>query len=418
MGQRSRSLQPSLSAAHLFGARLRQRRVERELSQHTLGRLVHVSGDLIGKIEKGERRANHDLVDRCDRALACDGELVALWAAAEAEHRGVRATPGAVERETVLAHLPALRRVLNAYDLPDDGPSPPLDEVRHGVERFVGMRLASQYVGLAEELPSALPAYLRAYHAAHGQRRAELARLLAQAFRAADAIADKFGLYDLSARIIGILTLMAEESGDAPTIAAAAYVRAEIFFASGEWDIGRRMLERAATAMTPIGDVSTAAYGALHMRAAVLAARAGRPDRARDHIDEAAGVAAHIQEGVYAGTAFGPASVRIHHVSLAMDAGDPADALRIASGWVPPLRVPAERRSHFFVDLADAQTRCGRYEDAVTTLQAARKVAPQHVRYHPQVKAALLTLSHRVPSPSSTLRDLARWTGVAAGLRS
>ncbi|GII23700.1 hypothetical protein Pme01_32970 [Planosporangium mesophilum] len=296
---------------------------------------------------------------------------------------------------------------------------PPLAEVRFGVERFVEMRLAPQYVGLAEELPSALPVYLRAYHAADGRRRADLARLLAQTFRAADAIADKFGFYDLSARIIGILNLLAEESGDGPTVAAAAYVRAELFFASGDCDTGRRMLERAAAAMTlDGGGPVAAAYGALHMRAAVLAARAGRPDRARDHIDEAAAAATHVHENIYTGTAFGPASVRIHHVSLAVDAGDPADALRIASGWVPPLAVPAERRSHFFVDLADAQARCGRDEDAVTTLQVARKVAPQHVRYHPQVKSTLLSLSHRFRSPPLALSELTRWTGVVAEFRS
>jgi hypothetical protein len=380
--------------------------------------LIHVSGDLIGKIEKGERRANRDLARRCDSLLGCGGDLVGLWDAVEAEERGVRSPTRTIERETVLAHLPALRRVLDAYDLPDDGPLPTLDEVRIGVDRLVGMRLGSQYVGLAEELPSELQSYLRAFHAASGQRRTELARHLVQALRAADAIADKFGMYDLSGRIIGLLSLMAMASGDAPTIAAAAYVRAEIFFASGDWDTGCRMLERAAASVPSAAGPVAAAYGALHMRAAVLAARAGRLDQANDHIAEATATAARTDEGIYTGTAFGPDSVRIHHVTLAVDAGDPADALRLAAGWVPPLRVPAERRSHFFVDLADAQTRCGQHEHAVTTLQVARKVAPQHVRYHPQVNATVQTLMRQIPATSPALTELARWTGVAAELRS
>ncbi|MEV7227259.1 helix-turn-helix transcriptional regulator [Polymorphospora sp. NPDC051019] len=417
MGQKPRQLQPALSAGHLFGARLRQRRADAGLSQQKLGRLVHISGDLIGKIEKGERRANRDLARRCDSALGCAGALLQLWDRVEAEERGVRSPTGAIERETVLSCLPALRRVLDAYDLPDDGPAPTSDEVRRGVGRLVAMRLSSQYVGLAQELPETLQSYLRAYHSAVGQSRAELARHLTQAFRAADAIADKFGMYDLSARIIGMIGQVAAESGDEPTIAAAAYVRAEVFFANQDWQVGRRMLEQAA-AYLPSGDGPMAAsYGALQMRAAVLAARAGRPDQAGEHIAEAtAAAAARTAEGVYAGTAFGPDSVRIHHVTLAVDAGDPAEALRLAAGWVPPLHVPPERRSHFFVDLADAQVRCGRHEEALTTLQTARRVAPQHVRYHPQVQATVRTLVQQA-TVSSALGELSRWTGVASGIR-
>lgn len=410
MAQKPRPLQPHLSAVHLFGARLRQHRVERGLSQHALGRLVHVSGDLIGKIEKGERRAGHDLVRRCDAELGVGGRLVELW---HTVHSDAGTSVGAVERDAVVAHVPALRRVLDAYDLPADGPVPDLDAVRPGVRRIVDMRLASQYLGLAAELPLILPAYLRAFHASTGWRRAELARLLAQALRAADAIADKFALYDLSARIIGIMAGVADESGDEPTLAAAAYVRAEVFFASGDWATGLRMLERAAASLpSRRGEAMTAARGALHMRAAVLAARDRQTERARDHIAQAADAAQRIPEGIYTGTAFGPASVRIHRVSLALDAGQPADALRAAAQWAPPLSVPAERRSHFFVDLATAQAQCGRPDDALSTLQVARRVAPQHVRYHPQVKATLLALSEQPPVRASALRELAGWAGV------
>jgi DNA-binding XRE family transcriptional regulator len=399
-----------LSVRHLFGARLRQYRVERGLSQQALGRLVHVSGDLIGKIEKGERAASSDLARRCDAELAAEGRLIELRAVMD---KTVSGSAGAVEREAVVSHLPALRRVLDAHDLPEDGPLPDLDTVRRGVARIVSMRLASQYQGLATELPTILPAYLRAFHASTGQQRAELARLLTQALRAADAIADKFALYDLSARIIGILTSFAEASGDEPTMAAAAYVRAEVFFANGDYLTGRRMLERAATALSSIEAPPMAAvYGALHMRAAVLAARAGQRDSAYDHIAEAAEAAARTSDGIYTGTAFGPSSVRIHQVSLAIDAGAPADALRVAKEWVPPLDVPAERRSHFFVDVADAQTQCGHSDEALATLQVARRIAPQHIRHHPQVKTMLLTLTQETPRVSPALRELTKWTGA------
>ncbi|HEX8345711.1 MAG TPA: helix-turn-helix transcriptional regulator, partial [Actinoplanes sp.] len=353
MGQRPRPLRPDLSPAHLFGARLRQYRIERGLSQQALGRLVHVSGDLIGKIEKGERRASRDLAGRVDACLGVDGSLVDLRTDVEA------GGGDAGERATVMAHLPALRRVLDAYDQPDDGPVPTPAEVRRGVEHIVAKRLDSQYLRLVADLPVTLPGYLRALDRASGRQREELATLVAQVLRAADAIADKFSLYDLSARIIGLVTAVAQASGDEPTIAAAAYIWAETFFASGEYETGRRMLERAANRLPVVGAGRVAAaYGALHMRAAVLAVRGGQQGRAHEHIAEAASVAARTPEGVYTGTAFGPVSVKIHQVSLAIDGGSPEEALRVAAGWLPPSELPAERRSHFFVDLADARARC------------------------------------------------------------
>jgi hypothetical protein len=45
------------------------------LSQKRLGRLAHASGDLIGKIEKGERRPAPDLIDRLDTLLETGEEL-------------------------------------------------------------------------------------------------------------------------------------------------------------------------------------------------------------------------------------------------------------------------------------------------------------------------------------------------------
>jgi DNA-binding XRE family transcriptional regulator len=410
-------LHPHLSFVHLFGARLREYRVDRGLSQRALGRLVHVSGDLIGKIEKGERSTNQDLAHRCDKALGADGRLADLWSAIDAQVHGAPIISGAVERDAVMARLRPLRRVLDAHDLPSDGPVPDLGNVRKGARRMVEARLASQYLSLATELPALMSAHLRAFHASAGPRRAEFARLLTQVFRAADAIADKFALHDLSARIIGMMAAIATESGDEATVAAAAYVRAEVFFANEDWETGRRMLERAAGSLPSVATAPlAAAYGALHMRAAVLAARARCPDRAADHITEAASVAAHTPDGIYTGTAFGPTSVRIHQVSLAVDSGRPDQALGLATDWVPPLDVPAERRSHFFVDLADASAACGRLDEALKALQVARRIAPQHVRFHPQVRTTLLAIAERSTRSSAPLRDLTRWAAVDSHL--
>ena len=63
-----------------LGAELRGQRLSRGLSLAALGRLVHVSGDLVGKIEKADRRPQLDLLTRLDVVLEADGRHCKLGA--------------------------------------------------------------------------------------------------------------------------------------------------------------------------------------------------------------------------------------------------------------------------------------------------------------------------------------------------
>jgi hypothetical protein len=292
------------------------------------------------------------------------------------------ADPGLTDR------LPALRAALDAYNLPDDGPVRPVGELRRQVTEVVRLRLDARYDRLVVVLPPLLAELQRGLQKHAGQRRAVFADLLVQSYRAADAVAFKYGYLDLSARIIGLLGWAAGQSGDELTAAAASYVRAEVFLASGNVATGRRMLVRSADRLMPESSVpAAAAYGALHMRAAVLAGRAGRRGAVADHLAEARTVAGRVREGIYGGTAFGPASVRIHELSAYLGAGDPDSALAAVGDWRPPPDLPAERRSHFLVDLARARALVTDWDAASAALLAARDTAPEHVRTHPDVPA-------------------------------
>jgi hypothetical protein len=326
-------------------------------------------------------------------------------------HRGRSAIGDAPAQ--VRQFIPALRSVLDLYDMPEDGPVMSVDDLRSRTARLVGWRLNSEYSKLASELQVMLPELTRALHTYRAGARADVASLLVQAYRAADAVVNKFGLYDLSARTINILQWAAEQAQSPTTVAISAYVRGENFFASGEFASGRRVLERAAEQVrvgTTVGE--SAAFGALHMRAAVLAARAGQSDYARAHLREAHDAARQVDEGVYGGTAFGPGSVRIHEVSLALNLDDPTGALAAAAGWEPGTSLPAERRSHFYVDLARAQLLTRRYDHVGRSLHKAWTIAPQHIRAHPQVRAIL---TDATISGEAGLRDMRRQIGVSPG---
>ena len=148
------------------------------------------------------------------------------------------------------------------------------------------------------------------------------------------------------------------------------------------------------------------------MRAAVVAARAGLARQADSHLDEAAATARHIPDNVYYGTAFGPSSVRIHAAAAAAEQGDAETVLARARGWQPPPAVPAERRSHYFIELARARLWAGDRSKALAALHEARKIAPQHTRCNPQARQTLVTLIRLQRHAPDHLLSFAAWAGI------
>jgi transcriptional regulator with XRE-family HTH domain len=314
--------------------------------------------------------------------------------------------------DAVHAAIPRLRRALDSIDLPDDGPTRSSTHLRTDVVRMIEHRLQARYMQLAWHLPGVISELARAIDSHDGHNSRDAAALMTLALRAADGVAYKFGYLDLSARMIDLMRASALAAEDPLLLAAVSYVRTETFFATGDLDTASRLLVRAADDLS-IGRENSApaaaCYGALHMRAAVVAGRAGKPDTAWDHLGEAHRAARQVPEAIYFGTAFGPASVRIHELAVAVELGDSPAAVQRAAAWHPPDHLPAERRSHYYIDLARAHLRLGHHEDAYLGLETARQVAPQHVREHPQVRQTLSALLRTHGSPSDGLLDLAAW---------
>src|SRR6202044_3689781 len=71
---------PAVSPLRVFGAMLRFYRTQAGLSQTDLGARVHFSGDLVSKIEMGQRIATEEFTAACDGLpnLATGGALTEL----------------------------------------------------------------------------------------------------------------------------------------------------------------------------------------------------------------------------------------------------------------------------------------------------------------------------------------------------
>jgi transcriptional regulator with XRE-family HTH domain len=379
-----------------IGRRLAAIRISRHKTQETLAKQANISLSLLRKIEQGSRSPSDHVLHTLADALATTAEQITGHA-------------GSTDSR-VHTRIEFLRTAIGAYDFPDDGPVRPLRELEVAVDTTVRQRLTSQYGLLIADIPALLGELNRAVRVFTGRNATHAHRLLAMALRGADSVAYKFNYYDLSNHIIQLMRWSAHQSEDEILTATVAYIHTETFFANGDLERGLRRLEAAIEAAPePTDSPSMAARGALHMRAAIVAARLVNTELAFDHLRHARILANAVPEGIYYGTAFGPSSLHVHEVSLWIELGDATGALKAARNHAPPSDLPAERHSHYYLSVALAQLWLGMRDDALQSLQVARRIAPQHVREHPQVRDALVTLLRLYRSPPQQLLSFAEW---------
>ncbi|MFB9679894.1 helix-turn-helix domain-containing protein [Streptosporangium vulgare] len=70
---------PSMKPLVLLGAELRKHRKRTGISIERLAEVIQFSASLIGFIERGQRRAGRNFMERYDEAVGAGGELVRLW---------------------------------------------------------------------------------------------------------------------------------------------------------------------------------------------------------------------------------------------------------------------------------------------------------------------------------------------------
>jgi len=378
-----------------IGDRIAVCRKARRMTQRQLADVAIISLSLLQKVEQGNRAATPAVLAAIARALNVDDAHLS----GDPRHNAGR----------VRDVIPRSLHRIDIYDLPDAGPVKPLSDLNAATKQAMAYRLESQYARLAATLPGLLGDLTRAAHTCTGRQSEQVIGLLAMAYRAADAIADKYGYTDLSGRAIELMRWAAAQAGDPLLRGMAAYVRTELFLTSRHPVAGLHALDIAITSMDPpTSRDAIAICGSLHMRAAVTAANAGLTEPAADHLAQARELAQRVPDGVYYGTAFGPSSVRIHQAATAAELGDAAAVLQLAKSWQPPATVPAERRSHYFIELARAQVWAGQRNDALASLHAAQKIAPQHVRCNPAVRRTVATLMRVQRHPTERLLSFAR----------
>ncbi|MBK7624161.1 MAG: helix-turn-helix transcriptional regulator [Kineosporiaceae bacterium] len=384
MPQPPRALNPAASPLAAFGAAVRERRVAARLSQRQLGGVIHVSGALIGKLEKAERRPDADLVRGLDLALEAGGTL---WAAYS---RLLEATPPC-PRDHEHAAAPSGRLSGLGYrDLVGLRPATrilPAEELPRAVASAWANYQASAFAKVCEQAPALLASARSAVEAPGTLTPVEAWRLLALAHHVAAAALAKRGEQTLAALSAEQGLRAATACGDAHTIAALHRCIAHTVLAGTDDDAAIDLVDKAATELNAhapdTNDPRTLSLlGSLWLVGALAAARTGSQHEADTFLCQAERLAERLgQDANHCWTWFGPTNTALHRVSVAVELGRIDEAARLAA-TISTTGLPRERRIRHLLERARIAHLGQRLHDAADELLDAERQAPLHVRRH------------------------------------
>jgi hypothetical protein len=253
----------------------------------------------------------------------------------------------------------------------------------------------------------------------HSDRSADACRQASEVYQIARPVLKHAGRADLGTLVSDRAMRYAEETGDPILIAAATWNVSQAMLSNDMPEGGLDLAARAAEQLEPLlpdgAPELFSVYGGLLLNAAIGAVRTGDPWRGRNILRGPAYQAARkVGDGKnYHGTVFGLSNVAIHLVSLATEAGEVPDAIRLADD-VNISAVPSlERRTTHLYQLARAYEQRNNDMAVLVHLQMAYRECPQDFQFKPHVRGLVSSLVRRArPSYAAEVREFASTIGL------
>ncbi|MFJ7247169.1 helix-turn-helix domain-containing protein [Kitasatospora sp. NPDC098652] len=385
------------------GERIAQYRKLRHLTQRELAARAHISYSMLTKVEQGAKPATPAVIAAVARALFV--QTVDLTGQPYMTE---------LQQDELDVLIQPIREALDLYDLGVDPEIIPrsVDELHSASEQLCAKVRETRIKDAARALPTLM---IEATTAAHAAPSEKAWQVLASTYRTAYDITSKLGYSDLCVVALDRMAWASERASDPVVAGVRQYLRSLVYLRAGQYDIGKRLvgvgmgtLEQADSSR--IRDV---AVGQLHLGAAMLAARSGDGDTAAEHVAEAARIAEVTGEATRVHwLSFGPTNVAVHQVATLAEQYRYAEAVRAAEQVQIPAEWPASRAAAHVAEVARAQLWIGRSEASLKSLQHARELAPQQMRYHPMVRETVAGLLSARRSTPGTLANMAHWVGV------
>ncbi|GAA0476477.1 transcriptional regulator [Actinoplanes capillaceus] len=382
-----------LEERETIGKRVRRARLRLGMPQADLAAAVGRTQGWVSKVEKGDIELDRTgIINQLAAALHCHPNdlMERPYVAGKASENQWQVSAASILRE--------LRR----YDLTPvfDGQPRSVAELWADTERLHRLRDAAANVAIMKILPDMLRESRALAEVSTGRDREEAYAIYAVECKFAHTAAHVLGHPELIAMACERAAWSARMSGDPVMEAVGDWMRVWDMWATADWDDSLSLSDKALRTIEEqfdAGDpLAVRAWGTVHLRAAVAAARAGRPMEAEDRIGHARTAANLVDAGrepVFDrhSLTFSSGNVQIHAISVHLEMGDHAKAL-VLNERADPSRIaalPGSRRGHHHMDLARAWLWDGNRDKALKELELAEKIAPQLVRNHPIGRATL-----------------------------
>ena len=391
-----------------IGERIAWYRRRRGMSQEVLAGLVERTIDWLSKVEN-----NRIPLDRLS-------VIKTVAEALDVSLGDLLAEPSLMDWTPQTGHrtVPALRDALLDYRrialFDRAGPpveAPPVERLTRDVADLWEAYQASRFGYVTAQLPWLLA---RAHAATeHRSNDPGARRLLALSYQLAAVQLTKLGEAELAWIAADRGLVAAQQSDDLAVTGSLARSVVHALLSVGKYTEAVRLTGDTAGLLQPGLTTPTpeivSVYGTLFLAGAMAAARAEDRATTRSFLAEADTAARRLgRDANHLWTAFGPTNVNIHRVATAGELGEVQVAIDLGPR-VDTTPLPMERRVRHALELARAYSLWNRLDDALATLLAAERLAPEQVRYHylgRQLTLSWLRRSRGRPSPA--LQALAR----------
>ncbi len=392
-----------------IGKRVRRARLRLGMTQADVAAAVTRTQGWVSKVEKGDIELDRTaIINRLAVALHCHpNDLM------ERPYVAVKASENQWQ-----VWAASILRELRRYDLAPifDGRPRLADQLWLETQHLHRLRDGAANAQIMAVLPDMLREARALAEVSSGHEREEAFSIYAVECKFAHTAAHALGHPELIAMAGERAAWSARLSGDPVMAAVADWMRVWDMWATADWDDSLTLSDKALHSIEDqvrAGDpLAIRAWGTLHLRAAVAAARAGRTAEVDDRIGHAQVAADQVDadgEPLFDrhSLTFSTGNVQIHAVSVQLEMGNHSKALilneRADAAMIAAL--PASRRGHHHMDLARAWLWDGNRDRALTELETAERIAPQLVRNHPIGRA---TLRKIVYAERSAMREKLR----------
>jgi len=390
-----------------IGERLRFYRLAKGKTQAVVAGLAGVTEDYLSQIERGLKTPTIALLHRFSKILGV--RVSELLGESATEHdEAVHPVGNAVQRA-----LMSYSRASVSSDLSDLARLQERVDFAWAIWQTRQRRFTEASEVLPELIADVQAVQRSSARSGLGEERRQVQRISADLYFLLRTFTKRIGRTDLSLLVADRGALAAEAADDPIRIAAAKWNLGQILLTQGEADGAEdaaiRAIEDIQRDLATDDPQAVALTGALWLVSAVAAVRNNDSWTARDRLREKAWPAARAAgEGNVMWTVFGPTNVALHAVSIEMETGEAAEALRLADDIDVSASPSLERRTTFALEVARCYEQRRDDPGVFLHLINAEASGPEDMRYNTLARDLVQGLLKRArPTYAPQVRALA-----------